>query len=215
MVIWSLQAIRNYERMLDDFFTTADLIAGRVRRLLRIGLILMGVFCMLLAAADYSRTLVSWVMPVFCIGISVSFAFIAFYAHGIRYSAEQLAKMEKKMSHPVATPTSSPLLVAQLHRIEQEHLYRDPDLTIFTLSRTLGTNRTYLTRALRECYGESFSEYINRLRIEEAARLMQSKPSLTLQEIASEVGYNSPTSLYRNFVRIYHCAPTAYKCPKD
>lgn len=219
VLIWGVRTLREYEQTLADYLTTTEAIALRTRNLLRIGFVLFGIFGMLLATFEYEPTFIPWVMPAFCIGISIAIACMGIYARRIRYSAEILIHMEKEATasenggikqQEDAPCSEKNLALSRLAIIEDEHLYRDPNLTIFSLSRIIGTNRTYLTRDFRECYNETFSEHINRLRIEEAIRLMTESPNLTLQEIASRVGYNSATSLYRNFVRIHHCSPSEY-----
>lgn len=204
--VWGAWAIKQYRQQLDDYLTEVShsLIIGT--HLIYLSFILFSLFGLSFAACEYAQTFTPWLLPTFSIAIAISLALMGYFARQVQYSAEQLIQMEKAAAIP---PIQSPLH-ARLTIIEKDMLYHDPNLTIFTLARIIGTNRTYLTRAFRECYGESFSEHINRLRIEEAIRLMTESPQLPLHDIASRVGYNSPTSLYRNFIRIYHCSPTDY-----
>ena len=91
-------------------------------------------------------------------------------------------------------------LCQELDRLMQEKkTFLKNDLRLEQVTRELGTNRTYLLQALNEEKGMTFKEYINRLRIEYAERLMKSNPSLTKNEIATMSGYNTLSSFYRNY----------------
>ena len=82
--------------------------------------------------------------------------------------------------------------------VEDEQLFLQPDLKLDDLARKLGTNRTYLLRAIKVDLGMSFSEYINRQRIRYANSLMAQHPNWNKADIAGRVGYSSLSTFYRN-----------------
>lgn len=82
--------------------------------------------------------------------------------------------------------------------VEDEELFLQPDLKLDDLARKLGTNRTYLLRAIKVDLGMSFSEYINRQRIRYANNLMAQHPNWNKADIAGRVGYSSLSTFYRN-----------------
>lgn len=214
---WGAWAIHDYHKRLEDYLVDIPLSLTRGIRLLYISFVLFAVAGMVLAACEYAQTFTSWVMPTLSIGTAISFAMMGYFAQQVEYSAETMKAPTLPQSgtpSPIGAEDSCNEVTdpfrERLAVIEREELYRDPNLTIFSLSRYIGTNRTYLTKAFRECYGETFSEHINRLRIEETIRLLTQSPHMTLNDIALHVGYNSATSLYRNFVRIHRCSPTEY-----
>lgn len=201
---WGARMIRDYGRALDDYLTVST--ARQVDLwLLYVSFVLMVGGGMLFAACEYSQTFVPWVLPVFATTEAVSMLLMGYFARRVLYSAEQLHALRQT---PELCPEPAPADHSiRLDRIQSEHLYHDPDLTLVSLSRVLCTNRTYLTQAFRQEYGCSFAEYINHLRVEEACTIMTEHPQEPLSEIASAVGYHSATSLYRNYVRIYHHPP--------
>lgn len=210
---WGGWAIHTYQKQLEDYLTGIPVSLTRGIRWLYLSFVLFSLSGGLMAACEYTQTLHEWFMPVFATGIAVSYLLMGHFAGQVKYSAETVNEWtvnEVSVNDGTVNEKEEDPFRERLAVIEREALYRDPNLTIFTLSRTIGTNRTYLTRAFREVYGESFSEHINRLRIEEAIRLMTESPQMPLHDIAARVGYNSPTSLYRNFVRIHGCAPSEY-----
>ena len=57
----------------------------------------------------------------------------------------------------------------------------------------------------------SIINYVNRVRIYEAARLLATAPNMTVETIMMESGFNSNRSFLRHFRDIYNCTPTEYK----
>lgn len=81
--------------------------------------------------------------------------------------------------------------------MDNEQLYLQPDLRLDVVVKLMGSNRTYLQQALNEQLGMTFSEYVNRRRIEYACRLIARNANISRQEIATICGYNSPATFYR------------------
>lgn len=87
--------------------------------------------------------------------------------------------------------------------------WREPELDLALLARRLGTNTLYLSRALNDGLGQSFSEFINRQRVEAAKALLAGDAGVL--EIAAEVGFGSKASFNRAFRAYAGCTPTAYR----
>jgi len=85
--------------------------------------------------------------------------------------------------------------------MREQQLYLQADLKLSDVARQLGTNRTYLQQMLRDELHVTFSEYVNRLRINHARRLLQQEPEQPLSNVAHRVGYASLSSFYRNWNR--------------
>lgn len=86
-----------------------------------------------------------------------------------------------------------------LQRIDEEHLYLKPGLTLAELAQMLGTNRTMLSKLVNEETGMPFAEFINRKRIAYVRRLEKEHPELRKEELAEQAGYTSMRSFYRNY----------------
>jgi two-component system response regulator YesN len=84
------------------------------------------------------------------------------------------------------------------------------DITIRELASRHGISPAYLGQLFKQEYGESFKDYRNRLRIEEAARLLR-KTDLRIYEIAGHVGYHSTDYFERRFQSFYGTTPSAYR----
>ena len=75
----------------------------------------------------------------------------------------------------------------------------------------MGSNRTYVSQWFnREC-GQTFSDYINTWRIEEAkSLLLAAEAAPSLSEIAEEAGFSSESAFFRNFYARTGLSPLAW-----
>jgi AraC-like DNA-binding protein len=87
----------------------------------------------------------------------------------------------------------------------------DPGLTLATLARLLGTNTTYLSRALNEGLGLSFSAFINKLRAEEVATELRIGDCRDLLDIGLAAGFSSKASFNRAFRTAYGVTASEYR----
>ncbi len=72
------------------------------------------------------------------------------------------------------------------------------DITLATVSKSLGYSVDYCSKVLKKSIGRSFREYINMLRIRKANALMTDKSlNMTTLEILYKCGFKSPTTFYR------------------
>jgi AraC-like DNA-binding protein len=101
---------------------------------------------------------------------------------------------------------------AWLARLDAEEQWRDPELTLATLARRLGTNTTYLSRALGAATAENFNAVINRRRVAEVQRLL-ARPgeSRDLLALAFEAGFNSKASFNRAFADFAGMPPSVWR----
>lgn len=88
-------------------------------------------------------------------------------------------------------------LLTQL--MEGDHFFLTPNLKIGDVVRRLGICRTYLSAYINQTYNASFSDYVNRLRIEYAQQLLRQSPNQKLLVISQQSGFATEQSFYRNF----------------
>lgn len=94
----------------------------------------------------------------------------------------------------------------------EDHYFLKHDLKIGDVVKVLGSNRTYVSSYINTTYNCSFSDYMNRLRVEYAERLLASAPHNTkLSQIAKESGFASEASFYRNFKKFAGATPTDWQ----
>ena len=95
--------------------------------------------------------------------------------------------------------------------MNEQQLYLQPQLKLTDVVSALGSNRNYVYQAINVEMGKSFSEYVNCLRIEHAKKLIRSYPDLSFAEVASQSGFASQISFYRNFRHFVGGTPQSYK----
>lgn len=91
-----------------------------------------------------------------------------------------------------------------------QQFYLTPNLKIGDVVRQLGICRTYLSSYINQTYSASFSDYINRLRIQHAQRLMLQSPGAKLLVIAQQSGFSNEQSFYRNFHKFTSQKPSEW-----
>lgn len=89
-----------------------------------------------------------------------------------------------------------------------ESHYREP-LNLDLLARVAHMSKNHLLRSFRRIFNTSPIDYIIRLRLAEACRLIDAG-GRTISEIAYEVGFSDSNYFSRQFRRIYGVSPRAY-----
>ncbi len=84
--------------------------------------------------------------------------------------------------------------------------YSDLNLCSDMICREFGISGAYLSRLFKEQMGTKLIDYIHRIRIDEATRLLRDTP-LTVEQIAYTVGYQSALTLTRAYKRYYNMSP--------
>lgn len=98
------------------------------------------------------------------------------------------------------------------HCMTDQGIYRDKLLTKEKVADLLGTNRTYLSQVINEQTGQTFTQYVNRYRLDEAIRLLgDPQADITLKGIASDVGFSSMTTFYKVFQTNVGMSPKEYR----
>ena len=90
----------------------------------------------------------------------------------------------------------------------------DETLDLKTLANEAALSDFHFHRIFKALKGEAIGGYITRLRLEATARLLL-YTALTIEEIAFNIGYETPASLSKAFKKQYGISPTEYKTNKD
>lgn len=91
-----------------------------------------------------------------------------------------------------------------------ESHYADPDLSLNRISEHFEMNPRYLSKLFKEEFGEKFIDYMLRIRLEEAQRLLR-ETDLPVQHIAERVGYLHAISFHRAFKNTLGVPPGDYR----
>jgi len=92
--------------------------------------------------------------------------------------------------------------------VNDEKLFLYPNLKVSDLATRLHSNRNYIYHAINVEMGVSFSDYINGLRVDYAARLLEANPDLSINDVMTRSGFTSSSAFYRNFKKFKGITPT-------
>ena len=93
--------------------------------------------------------------------------------------------------------------------MEQEALWKDPELCLERMSRELHTNRTTLTH-LYHSHGTTFSRDLRERRISFILDQLEQDSSLLLEPLFYEAGYRNYSTGWRHFHRVTGVSPSVY-----
>jgi AraC-like DNA-binding protein len=88
--------------------------------------------------------------------------------------------------------------------------YRRNDFYLGSLTSHFRLSETWLSLFFKECTGENFISYVEKLRLRDACDLLK-KNSIPIETIASSVGYSSAHAFRRAFKRRYGMSPKDYR----
>ena len=96
--------------------------------------------------------------------------------------------------------------------MQTEELYKDATLNRDILVERLSTNSVYLADAVHKyAEGATINEFINSYRLRRAASLLTENPSLNINEVEYQSGFNSRSTFNRCFRACYGMSPSEYK----
>ncbi len=107
------------------------------------------------------------------------------------------------------TPLSTEDCPAQLSRAAdyiQDHLAED--LSLEKLASVACYSKYHFHRLFREQFGETINDYIRRVRLEQAARLLATDAHCTVSQISEACGFSSSQNFAKAFKAYFGMAPT-------
>ena len=95
--------------------------------------------------------------------------------------------------------------------LEEEKVYKDPELTLSNLATQLDINPHQLSELINQNLQKNFSQLINDYRIKEAKKILKEDHIHTVLSIAFKVGFNSYSSFYQHFKDTVGESPASYR----
>jgi len=85
------------------------------------------------------------------------------------------------------------------------------DLSLEQLARVACFSEYHFHRLFRSLIGENLNEFIQRRRLETAARALYLNPKDKVIDVALNAGYDNPTSFFRAFRQYFGSSPSAWR----
>lgn len=220
VLLWCCWFLYKYEDTVNEYFSSNNGRSVTQARTIA-ALTAIGVLVVLLreASPDYQQSMnLNKLILIF-----ITFFFqlaLTLLAFSIDYSANDIRLILEKGD--VARPAGRSTVFAEnrqemtitncwnnLERLmNEEKVFLEPDLNLIELAQRLGTNRTYLSLAVRQFSGKSFSDYVNYARIMYAEELLLKGESP--KNVEYSCGYISSSTFYRQFQKIAGASPSVW-----
>lgn len=126
----------------------------------------------------------------------------------LRRSTAEEAKSDS--SHQEMTEEYAAFLRMERAVVDQK-LFLQPDFGRDDLLVNASFGKNDLVRILQKySNAHNVSEYLGRLRVEHAVRIMKENPKFSMDAVLEESGFNSRTTFYRTFYKVFGMTPTQY-----
>jgi AraC-like DNA-binding protein len=124
--------------------------------------------------------------------------------------------MEDDMGKPGERPgrvEKEKIVQTVMQFMQSNKPYLESELTLDQLASRLSLRPKILSLAINEIKGQNFFDFINRYRIEEAARLLTNPKDkkITILEVLYEVGFNSKSSFNTLFKKYTGLTPSEFR----
>lgn len=156
---------------------------------------------------------VSAVHLVVCMVVAVTVTYEELF---IRFEMPRDSSVFAEAAVPDVLPSSSeagegnPIVVRIRNLMDEEQIWRNPDLTFSDLTSRLNTNRSYVSKAIQECGYKNFSDMMNRRRIADFLKEADAGQVASVQDAFFRVGFRSRETALRCFKKYVGLSPTDY-----
>ena len=186
----------------------------------RASVIILWLAVLAMPIAIFSTTLLYIVGPA--VLLALLFFNLTFIALGNSYipTEELLDKEEKKQRYGGAEKEKPLLRLSEERRnFIQNSLdqwcvdlgYKDCNVNILTLSRTLYISKNELSQFFDQCLHSNFRIWLSEKRLNAAKKMMLECPDYSNDIISAECGFSCRTHLYRIFKTKEGCSPTEWR----
>jgi corrinoid protein of di/trimethylamine methyltransferase len=121
-----------------------------------------------------------------------------------------MGRYASQREKPASAPRPKERLLAMAVMRTVMETYSDPNMTLESIAESLYISKSYLCRIFSRVTGEPFGDYLRRVRLEQACRLLR-ETELTAEQIVFACGLRDIPSFYRSFKAKMGMTPNAYR----
>lgn len=224
-IFWSYVALYKFKKTLKSEFSNTEKINFNWMFYLNLGLSV--IWIIVLFVQDDRLIFGSGAVYILCFGYFGLTQINVFSEKQIRFNQslpviqeEEINPDSKDSNAVVSKNENTTILNVNLEKVyigaiavlEAEKLYLNPELKLIDLAIKLNVHPNTLSKAINEVSGNSFYELINKKRVEEFIRRLESDhgQKYTLIALANDSGFNSKATFNRNFKLITGQSPSEY-----
>lgn len=204
-------------------------------RLLTLTVMLIYCFALFLVPYDWRKSSVDrkfiWayscgfcLIGLFNFGLQMSHAYWLLLAHQIAWFSFFVAVTWYELRERLLVPNEIPesegscncdsrddrLWRQIIFWLDDNEKWRDPNLSMSSLSELLGSNRTYVGEAFKRNAGETFTEYLAKRRIDYVTKMMKANRNADIHELFNYAGYRQRSTAWRNFQKVTGVTPKEF-----
>lgn len=126
------------------------------------------------------------------------------------YTDGFLTLLERTRPETLIVPNSTMISTNRFGMLLQYIGVNYSDCTLKDVAEKYGYNPDYLSVRFKKVTGKSFSEFLNEIRINQAAQMLL-RDELTVEEIANAVGYSDKGWFIKRFKKQFKMTPANYR----
>lgn len=127
----------------------------------------------------------------------------------VRHVDPDIPQEPADTSHVILTDLKDKKFLDQFHVILAQHI-ADVNFSVEKFADMMSLGRTQFYKRVKELSGESPVRHLHRARLDYAAKLLQ-ETQMTVEEVMTRAGFNSPTHFYRSFKEQFGMSPKEYR----
>ncbi len=213
-LIFGRKLVKNYHKEIENFYSNLESRSIIWVNMLLYSLVVTSVMSFTLNILGRGFFVESAVLLFFpSLIFSVLLFFIGYLGYLQNHTVVDLEREgQNSMDYPVKNNLNW-LNSKLLELFVEEEIYKNHDLKITQISEMLNTNRTYISKHINTEFSCTFSDFVNKYRIEEAKRLLSDKSNrnYSLNYISEKSGFGSMGSFMRVFRDFEGITPGQYR----
>lgn len=121
-------------------------------------------------------------------------------------------KQKRKSSYVISNEKKSNVANLIFKELYENKIYHDPRLTLSKLAQSVDQPVYVVSHVINDTFNKKFPELINHHRVEEVKEMLLDKTntSLTIEALAYDVGFNTPSAFYTAFKKETGLTPQSF-----
>jgi len=145
-------------------------------------------------ACSTNKTQILKIIPWLIISVVIILAVLMTLHH---YKSRRKQQQNKEGAN--RDESEKKLILSIRSLMDEEQLYLKNDLKLSDISAKLFTNSRYVSEAIKNQQGCSFTQFVNGYRIDHAKEMLSKNPERKISDIATESGFTGESSFFRTF----------------
>ncbi|NRA59404.1 MAG: helix-turn-helix transcriptional regulator [Psychrobium sp.] len=129
----------------------------------------------------------------------------------LKFRKNEATQPEKYANNKIIDEQADILLSQLIQLMQDKQLYKDANITMPQVAKTLGMSHVRLSQLLNDNEKKSFSLFINEYRIDAAKALLSAEKLTKMEVISEDCGFNSQSTFYSVFKKITGTTPAKYR----